>query len=642
MSEFNIIFFVFPFSDGSGDFSFVHKTIDSLVKRGIPPHRIHLVVSTLLIGDKTSGYKSFEEMLHALSTCKKPDQLHAFDDTLYQTQRNIYDVEQFSITHSSIVPDSNYIRKSNSDHTQFMIKEKLYTDLEDTVKSLCKKYNTILQCDDSDPRISPDINLDQTQHHLMDLIKEQTDRFNRSKIKKILVDQRAEQGISDPPTTEDITEYIKTHFDYTCTIDTNVLLMFLKWTVINDFGVWLTNIIKFFMPLQEKGISFKLIHNNELDQVKRSDFTIDTTDVVLMSFLFDKSTNKTFHESLSIYNHIKLHEGGACTFNTYYSTGFNPTSPMCKGINVLDQTLIDSTYKVPHDGNYHVCYFGNVSISPKMEPTCILTLFKLKYMIHFVKKARTNAIIYVNKSCYQRIRDYTSRDDIDAIYGTMERQDPFIILNGVTVSYYDALSSKEFINFVYYSHPLCILRGDQSYFEGISMGKIILYDMLSFKMPLYEQMLHLYCTFLENNHIYTDTDITKQDISDSIKTIDINDSYLKYQNAVIYNRISNIKYSISTEGFDYNAYVIGPLVKHIYFSYQHLHDLYDLTYSLCKFLLNDRLKTKFISWLYKEYDFEHNLFDLITRTMSTHDSKKGRKKHSCKRYKKGRKSKKAV
>jgi hypothetical protein len=619
MNDFNIIFFVFPFPDGSGDFSFVYKIINSLIKKGIPNHRIHLVVSTRLLGDRTSDYKSFKDMTDALSKCKKPDKLHTFDEKLYKTQLNI---ETFDPTHSFIMQPTNYIYKSSTDDTKFMITEDLYTTLENTVKSLCKKYDTILKCDTLDPSIRPDINMEQTQKVLIDLIKEQKEKFNRVKIEKILINQRTEQGITDPPTEEDIDDYIKAHFDYTCTIDTNILLMFLKWSVRSEFGVWLTNIIKFFIPLEEMGVSLKLIHNDDLNKVKISDFTtIDLKkDVLLMSFLLKNPVDKeTFHESLSTYKHIRLHEGGNCILKGYYSTGFDPENSMCKGVNLLDKSLIDPSYQVPHDGNYHVCYFGNVSIDPKMDPTCILTLFKLKYMINFIKKSRTNAIVCVNKSCYQRVRDYTTPHDIYTIYGTIERHEHFIKLDGIIVYYYDALTNKEFINFVYYSKPLCILRGDQSYFEGISMGKIVLYDMLSFKMPLYKQMLHLYSTFLENLFTKDDVDdfknITKY-ISDSIKIININDSYLLFQDALIYNRITGpINYTIYSEGFTYDTTTTGSRIPPINFTYKYLEELYDLTYDLCKFVLDPRLKHKFIEWLYEEYDFDINLFNIIKQEM---------------------------
>ena len=68
-------------------------------------------------------------------------------------------------------------------------------------------------------------------------------------------------------------------------------------------------------------------------------------------------------------------------------------------------------------------------------------------MINFIKKSRTNAIVYVNKSCYQRVRDYTTPHDIYTIYGTIERHEHFIKLDGIIVYYYDALTNKEFINF---------------------------------------------------------------------------------------------------------------------------------------------------------------------------------------------------
>jgi hypothetical protein len=151
------------------------------------------------------------------------------------------------------------------------------------------------------------------------------------------------------------------------------------------------------------------------------------------------------------------------------------------------------------------------------------------------------------------------------------------------------------------------------------MGKIVLYDMLSFKMPLYKQMLHLYSTFLENLFTKDDVDdfknITKY-ISDSIKIININDSYLLFQDALIYNRITGpINYTIYSEGFTYDTTTTGSRIPPINFTYKYLEELYDLTYDLCKFVLDPRLKHKFIQWLYEEYDFEINLFNIIKQEM---------------------------
>ena len=126
-------------------------------------------------------------------------------------------------------------------------------------------------------------------------------------------------------------------------------------------------------------------------------------------------------------------------------------------------------------------------------------------------------------------------------------------------------------------------------------------------------MLHLYSTFLEN--LFTKDEVDefkniKQYISDSIKIININDSYLNFKNA-----IDPINYTIYSEGFTYSAETIGPYVPPITFTYKYLEELYDLTYDLCKFVLDPRLKHKFIQWLYEEYDFEINLFDMIKQEM---------------------------
>lgn len=609
MKEFTILFFIFPFSDGSGDFSFVYKTVDTFVKRGISPRHIHIVVSTII---NTSGFQAFNDMIKAIDACK--DQVQPYDTTV--TERNLFTQNQ---GHSYIInrPDIKYIATSTSDDTKIMITDDLYTNLQHTITSICKKYNAVLQCDSvvsnepSDATRQHPIQVDDIRNHFIDLLFEQHNNVDRIKIKELLLLQ--ENGATE----DEITEYIKSHVTYKCAIDTNVLLLFLKLTLRTDFIIWLTNIIAFFIPLQEKGISLKISSNKELNTIKKSDFIITTSSVLLLSFLFTKSATKSFHESLSIYPHIQLNEGGFCSISNNYSTGFG--NKKCLGINVLDKTLIvpRPSYQPLHDGNYHVCYFGAIPVSTTMDPTYILTLFKLKYLLDKVIELKTNAIVYVNKTCYDRIRLCAGNDYITTIYGTIDLRDDFILLQGVTVYYYHSLSNKDFINFLYYSQPLCILRGDQSYFEGICMGKIILYDMLSFKMPLYQQMLLLYRTFSDN-----ESRILPAEIKQAITDITIQDNYLYFQNELLQQRIVTTEYTITTEGFDYNASIIkesynasDPFSWYPYppisFRYKTLQKLYDITYDLCSFLTVPAVKDNFITWLYEHHDFDKKLVDLI-------------------------------
>jgi hypothetical protein len=65
-------------------------------------------------------------------------------------------------------------------------------------------------------------------------------------------------------------------------------------------------------------------------------------------------------------------------------------------------------------------------------------------------------------------------------------------VGGVFVAYYGPLAHGAFLRFLKDSQPECMVTGDQSFFEALSMKKVVLYDALPHKYKLLDQVVDMF------------------------------------------------------------------------------------------------------------------------------------------------------
>ena len=187
-----------------------------------------------------------------------------------------------------------------------------------------------------------------------------------------------------------------------------------------------------------------------------------------------------------------------------------------------------------------MCYIGHLSKYTYIND--FTALYKLRYMMTKISEfGDTINIIYVPHICFDFMMTYNEIlqkifNNTDVTIG--ESQIEIIIsFKKFFLRYYYSLAHVDFINFIYRSEPLCILTGDQSYFEGISMGKNIIYDVIALKIPLINDIQNMYLAFIQEyiddsymrtlcNDITSGTIITITNIYDKSFSNNVSDNFI--------------------------------------------------------------------------------------------------------------------
>ena len=317
----------------------------------------------------------------------------------------------------------------------------------------------------------------------------------------------------------------------------------------------------------------------------------------------------------------------------YYYPGYNAHSNLVLGINIVPdfpelsiETILENYTSISTKGKYYICYFGGVgeySVSYNL-----LMLFKLNY---FAKKIislndEKEAIIYIPKACFSFLHDDKFLSIINRIFPDSQiLPKEFVIkieTKSVFIRYFEKVLYNEFLNLIKKSENLCMLSGDQSYFEGISMGKNVIYDLLQHKIHLYRQILKMY-------NDYTGKTIDEETIDDVVKKTQIyGGTYYDFNNDIIQDQITvcvknspheiwvNIPYYDSIDHIDEIGVSESRMVilrKHgeWVITMKALETMYDLNYNLGERMKQDGFEEKFQKDLRERWNLENNLKELI-------------------------------
>jgi hypothetical protein len=441
-SKTKIALYIGVFSDGAGDFSFANKLIKLLLSMGISEENIFLNI--LNFSGNDIGFRFFS------------------DDIIkcYNNNNKITELK------------SNEIPLTND-----MLEEiiKIITPISQKYKNFfnLKGYDNIKQYHQT----IFDINKSTQQNIDLENIRNRLYEIYNMSIKLTIDNNNIKCKIYKKTFKEFIDIALSDNF-------WNTFINYCETYLIKPFPKISINFIKKELPIYPL---YNIINNIKQDE-----------NLIILTFLHNKFNdigkfeqyikNKPFNK----YRLIAMNEGGFCS-QDIFSTGFNLDSK-CIGINITPIDKFKNTTSPYTEEKYHVCYFGN--LSEFIEPYTILMGYKMKFFINIV----TVPIIFVNEICYNLLLKYN--DIYKFIFGcNINNKDKEILIEykdkNIHIRSFPRYEHDTFLSFLYHSEKLCIMSGDQSYYEGISMGKIVLYDFLAHKMGLMRQIYSLYCEFIK-------------------------------------------------------------------------------------------------------------------------------------------------
>jgi len=356
-----------------------------------------------------------------------------------------------------------------------------------------------------------------------------------------------------------------------------------------------------------------------LKSLEKKQFTSETILRLLINDKYKIDFHKSFEEPEV--KTLSFAEGGRCSIG-FYSPGYSEDvskKQKCLGINIVDHRKLQKPYV---QGDYTFCYFGKVNENEtSITPYGLLMMHKLKYLILMEETSH----IKINKSCFDLILKYRTFSDI--IFGEDAKEEkkeekemlPPVIeqisgnelrINGKkTIEFYDVLDSLSFLNSLNKSKIYCVLTCDQSYFEGISLGKIVLFDLHQHKKQLSLQILSLY------NHLSGKVNVLP-DIG-----------WINYFEKNEECKITNY----DKDSFTFTCLGSSPFK----FEYWMIKDFYDKILVICSFLKDPVKKQFFLERLKTDFNFDKN-FEALIKGESQFKSKKKSKKTSLKKSKKSK------
>lgn len=452
--------------DGAGDFSTISKLIIFLIEKGFDHNKIYLYID------------ASRRNLSKISIVRD----------------NITILKSAIVKNPDVPPDSHtkkYITLTNYG----------YRKINDLLIYICKLMDFFYQtpdgpiCSDKKSTIQTKINVEQYEDSYIDNIY----------LNFVLLMDINDNYVKDPVMhNEDyVTDDEKIHCYVESTIIHHFFVIFYKN---NFFSIWLKNIIRFFLssPLVtnvyflEKSIKKKTTIPAEYETLYMNKFNLSIaylTNVPKYDILNDPSKNAT----------IILGEGGDCDQTDVYSSGTSDKSSSCLGINILDSQIM-IRYNIfdkikqylgiyRDDSPYYMFYFGQMS-----NPMYIFYFFyKLQKIFEILMtpiynpKTSSQILIYINYDPFDVLLGFEYLLDIFNNAVNITKNSSHIIFTysecTITLTYYNVIPCKYFIDFLFQSEDICVLTCDQSYFEGITMGKKVIYDVLSHKIILFFNMM---------------------------------------------------------------------------------------------------------------------------------------------------------
>jgi hypothetical protein len=604
MENKNKIIYIFlnAIADGSGDFSFCIK-LKNILDKIINVGKIHIVMN--INNDIFFDFNKLHE--NVANNCKN---------------KNIVQIDKNTPTH-----------QINLNEQKFILNEQNLINLNEILTYICTIYKHMHGSNDTlicNTVINSKNNLN------YNFIK-----FNDDDLQNIFEKEFASNILNIIKNKNDINDAV-------CLIDKELLLNFYNNFINNKkYSIWIINILKFFLLSDLKGkqnLNFIFVHNG-LHNVKPAQLNIkneNIKDILLISFLCDNCF-KHFNE----FKYIKLSEGGyENETKQIYASGFN-NNQYCLGINHIDENMIKQIqYSEFFSKNlsesiktkYYICYFGH--ITDIIYVTNCVMLLKLRYFFEKIIEISNNNIlepIYVPYKCFNFIYKYHNfaRKVFNATIDLCKTNITITYNNNykIKICYFKSINNDDFLKFLYESNKLCILTGDQSFFEGISMKKHVIYDVLFHKIHLYEQFLKLllkyiiiqydedlilmnYLYSIMNDHV--DNIIKKNDLYNinniHYDTFDIDSENI--EDAVFKNKFRwgnethtetyNFTYDKKNDNIECN--LNGNIKK---FNFNNIKKLYDLNFALCNYSEYDI----FIELLKLKYNYDNNIEKLIINNL---------------------------
>lgn len=414
-----------------------------------------------------------------------------------------------------------------------------------------------------------------------------------------------------------------------CDFTAQTLQHFITYTVEEHVIQWLKNCVAFFftnpmIPIEQFHVQ---VMGEETIPFTPSMLAPDTQNVLTISFLnVDKYIDPTWER----FTRLSLEEGGYCTKK--FAPGFSKiNTETCIGITVIDveqiKINIDRKQIRPfNDGNYMVCYFGNIRTTG-VSSYNLLCYFKLKSVCELMFRQYPTAIICINKAAFTILSFPEAKQVFPSLELVTDGNMSYYMIHDMKVTFFERKEREDFLVYLYQSLPVCVVTGDQSYFEGISMGKIVLYDLLGHKIALAIQMLELY------QYIFTPSRSNTIRINQMVQNTTITRK-MYHQNKTFMNRQQT--YECKEDYFIYETTDTNTSeIIHTEVRYQAIKAYYQFIYHLCLPLLEPTRHTYFLREI-KKYSFTAHLQELLLQQKVVHLGKKKSKR----RYKKQRSNKK--
>lgn len=607
LSEKNVLVILNVFTDGAGDYAFGQKIIKLLLKSGFSKDKIQLRI-------------------------------------VYPPELNL---SNFKLAYDRFI--RIYNERCDKEYQVIYNKKKKYVNIDNNINNaivaltniFCSKYNFGL-----DQKIECKVNSEFQQNESVSELQEKIQYYiydNKKKLIELIQTEYKSEPVIGTLITPNSSSTVE---NFKCVINSKLfedeLSKFIRDIFNNKiWSVLINNIITFFREMHDiDNENIKVLTIADINNITPIyvGFTSKPDDNLIISFLnpfISKIiSGKTFFET---YPHIKLCEGGFWSIiknNSYITPGFDETFQLSKGeknsyrnsnkpygINIVEKIdgNIINTGGINIEEDYHICYFGQIDLKTSLNN--ILFLVKLNFFIEIIneKYDKVDNVIYINKTAYDYLLIAVDNEVEMTFFNNIIKEENVLIINGVKILFFNRVSSSDFIKLLDKSKEECILTGDQSYFEGISLGKNVIYDILPHKIELHKQMFHMYIYFIKHKL----SKEARDDYETNVCNIEELESSFSHQQELNKSQYENIKllelggfhkleFNPDTSIITFISNMDMSIQYNINFLYDinYIEDILYLFYKLSSYILENH-KKDFLTWLREEMDFEHNLQTFI-------------------------------
>lgn len=267
---------------------------------------------------------------------------------------------------------------------------------------------------------------------------------------------------------------------------------------------WFEKVYQIFIANPNRLVDTKniyIVSNSENTTNKLIGQAVDIPPVKILNYKFVPSRDFRMKE-----NTIDIGEGGECEEGYIVSMGYNrQEDDTCMGFQQL--TNIDEITR-PIDNmvgpiniteNYYFAYFGGFLNRYMYQTHDIKFLFKFRAFINNINDPGDLITVYLNEPAYLKLIS-----DIGlVVFQPRNISDDGMRYGRFIIKPYRSFTHKQFLQALYFSNQYCALTGDQSFFEGLSMGKNVFYDVLHHKIRLFIQVVRMYVDYY-NKYIRSD------------------------------------------------------------------------------------------------------------------------------------------